>query len=569
VLARAAFALVPSMTLWGLGLSRFVAPVPAWSLLALAALSLVPAFAARVSPAIERAGETIARSPGVAYTVAALFIAIAVLALPDRLQLVGDYLMRLGTARGKIPTQVVFPQALPLDLALHHGLQTALRRAIALDANDTSRALGAIEAGALAILGVMFARALRLRGAAAFAVVAAAVLTSALGMFTGFAKAFSELCVISAAVAALGILAVIEGRGLLALSIAVSVGFMLHRSALVFAPAFAVVAVLWFRAHGAAGAWRRPQNLAALALPPLTLALMLPRIRAAMESIDRLHVAREGADPAHVLGAAFRPLHLLDLANMLFQMAPLAPVALALAAVLAPSLRRRREALVLLALVLPFIALMLFVHPRQGLFRDWDVFAAGVVAISFAAAWLIGETLRGQSRHAWLAVAVAAGALAPTAQWLLHNDDPARGLQRIEAYLESAPRRPDEERALLLAYLGVRYQALDRKREGAEAYARAAALAPSPRILFEWAMAESERGENAKAQGILRRMTAGTPDMASAWLALGVVSMQIGDTAECRRAARQALALQPGLGQAETLLREIDRYGAGNVRAPR
>src|SRR5207247_7268357 len=156
---------------------------------------------------------------------------------------------------------------------------------------------------------------------------------------------------------------------------------------------------LWLSSHGRGGAWRRPATLLAFALPPVTLALMLPRIRAAIASIDRFHVASEGADPAHVLGAAFRPLHLLDLGNLILVLSPLAPAIVPLALLLALSLRRRPEAPVLLALLLPFVALLLFVHPRQGQFRDWDVFTAAGVSLSLLTAWLVGEPLRSSPRH--------------------------------------------------------------------------------------------------------------------------------------------------------------------------
>ncbi|HEY6100126.1 MAG TPA: tetratricopeptide repeat protein, partial [Anaeromyxobacter sp.] len=86
---------------------------------------------------------------------------------------------------------------------------------------------------------------------------------------------------------------------------------------------------------------------------------------------------------------------------------------------------------------------------------------------------------------------------------------------------------------------------------------RAAELAPSPRILFEWALAESERGDDRKAQSLLQRVVAAQPDMIPAWLGLAIASYQIGDTAECRRAALRALEIQPDLERARALLRSI------------
>jgi hypothetical protein len=567
-LARGALAFAPSMWLWGLNVLAFVAPVPGWATWVLAALAVVPPLARRLVPALERAGDAIADRPALSSVALGALLAVTVLAFPDRLQLVGDYLLRVGTARGQIPTDTVFPQALPLDLALHYTVPSRLSLAFGGDPNDVSRAIGAIEAALFGALACAFARALRLRGASAAAAAAVVASGGALGMFTGFAKVFSELCLIAAAFGALGITVVRDGKGLPALSLAVCAGLTLHRSALAFLPPLLVVWALWFRAHGKGGAWRRPGTLAALALPPLTLALMLPKIRAAIASTDRFHFARAGSDLPHVLGAAFRGLHLADLGNLLLLLSPLALAAPALGARLAPSLWRRPEAVVLGALLVPFAGLMLFVHPRQGQFRDWDVFTAAGVAVSLLTAWLVGETLRGSTRSAWLAAAVVLGALAPSLQWLMHNHDARRGVARVEAYVAGPPTRGGEERALLYNFLALRHEAFSERDAAAESYARAAELAPSPRILMEWSMSESNRGNYAGAQQILQGLVARAPDMIMAWSGLAYVSYKLGDTAECRRAAESALRIRPDLVQPRDLLRRLASPG-GADGAPR
>jgi tetratricopeptide (TPR) repeat protein len=568
-LARGALAFAPSMWLWGLNVLAFVDPLPGWALWALGTLALVPALARRVVPALDRAGDTIADRPALAGAALGAVLAITVLALPDRIHLVGDYLLRLGTASGQIPTDTVFPQALPLDLAFHYTVPSVVARALGTDPNDVSRAIGAIEAALFGALAVAFARVLRLRGAGALAAAAVAAFGGALGMFTGFAKVFGELCLVTAAFAVLGTSAVRDGRGLTALSVAVCLGLALHRSALAFLPPLLLVWALWFRAHGAGGAWRRPGVLAAAALPAITLAIMLPRIRAAIASTDRLHFARAGSDLQHVLGAAFRPGHIADLGNLLLLLSPLVLGGASAAVLLGPSLRRRPEAVVLLALLVPLAGLMLFVHPRQGPFRDWDVFAAAGVAVSLATAWLAGEILRASPRHAWLAAAVTLGTFAPAVQWLMHNHDAIRGLARVEAYLVGPPLRGDEERALLHSFLGLRYEAFGQLDAAAEALARAAALAPSPLILTQWSMAESARGNFAAAQRILQGLALRAPDMINAWAALAQVSYQLGDTAECRRAAESALRIRPDLPQARDLLNRLARREEANAAPAR
>jgi hypothetical protein len=54
----------------------------------------------------------------------------------------------------------------------------------------------------------------------------------------------------------------------------------------------------------------------------------------------------------------------------------------------------------LLALALPFVLVAVLIHPAQGIFRDWDDFAASGVALSLIAAWLVGEALRSAPRFA-------------------------------------------------------------------------------------------------------------------------------------------------------------------------
>src|SRR4029079_15833623 len=80
----------------------------------------------------------------------------------------------------------------------------------------------------------------------------------------------------------------------------------------------------------------------------------------------------------------------------------------------------------------------------------------------------------------------------------------------------------------------------------AAAFAHAAEASPSPRILTQWGLAESNAGNARTAQGIYRRLLAGSPDDYSAWRALASESATISDSAGSREAARQMLRLRPG-----------------------
>ncbi|OGF16614.1 MAG: hypothetical protein A2W00_02150 [Candidatus Eisenbacteria bacterium RBG_16_71_46] len=557
--ARLALAFVPTMWAWSLNLQRFLEPLPAWAWWTLAAIVLIPALARRAAPAFGWIGDALASGRwGVALGLVAGAAALA-LAFPDQVRFVGDFLLRQGTVEEADQPGLLFPQALPLDVLLHYTLPLRISQSGALDANGAARALGALEAAGLAALAVGFARALALRGSAAAAAACVVFFGGYLGMFTGYSKAFSEMVVIVAVVGVSGLRVLREGRGLLPLGIAVAAGLALHRSALGLLPALALAWAGWLREHAGGGAWRRPAVLAALAIPLAALAVMLPRIVATVLRFDAQHF-----DPAEVqaqggaLRAAFAGTRPADLLNLLVMLSPLALAVPVMALALGRGLPRGREALYLGALALPLLGVMPFIHPVGGLFRDWDDFAFSGMALSLLAAWLAGETLRAAPRFAWLGIAAALGAAAPTMQWLIFHADVDRGLARVEAFVSEPPRRTGSERGQAFDFLGIRNFRLERFEASAEALTRAAETSPSPRVLHEWALAETRRGRLVKAQEIYRRLLEKSPDYVMAWLGLGAVSSRIGDVDQARQAAQEILKRQPNSLEAHQLLEVVN-----------
>ena len=106
--------------------------------------------------------------------------------------------------------------------------------------------------------------------------------------------------------------------------------------------------------------------------------------------------------------------------------------------------------------------------------------------------------------------------------------------------------------------MGVREKSLGHVKATAEAWGRAAALAPSTRLRLEWGLAEADGGDLRKAQRIFRDLAADAPHMVHAWRQLASVSLQLGDSTECRRAAEHALAIDPGL---EDMRRYLELLG--------
>jgi hypothetical protein len=389
-------------------------------------------------------------------------------------------------------------------------------------------------------------------------------------MYTGFSKAFAEMCLLVAIVGVQGLRVVREGRGLLWLGLALAIGVTLHRSALGLLPAVAYAWVTWWRVHADARAWKRPELWAALAIPLAALVVMVPRIVAVARRWDVAHFDPRAIDlQGGVLGAAFAGARPVDFVNLPVMLSPL--VALLLTWVVLARRKARgpgREAALLVLLALPFVLVLPFLHPAQGLFRDWDDFAAMGVAISLVVAWTVAQALRESPRHA-LAVAITLAAVAPTMQWLAHNADLPRGLERVRAFVLEPPDRARRERGTTWDYVGIREFALEHWEQAAEAFGHAASTSPSARILQEWALAESMRGQFGLAQKVYYRFLQKAPDNELGWLGLAQVSMRLSDWPEARRAAHRMLELDPGNTDALRVLAEVQQLeGAAPSPAP-
>ncbi len=567
-LARAALAFQPAMWGWGFNLLRFVTPAAGWTLWLLSALALIPPLARRAAPLGRLLGDWLGESGAGAWR-APVALAVAtgatVWLLPDRVHFVGDFLLRHGTAERALRPAALFPQALPLDVFLHYHLPREIAETYRVSVEITERALGALEASALAALAVAFARVLALRGAAALAASAVALGGGYLGLYTGYGKPVAEMTLLTLAVAVLGVRAPRTPAALLPLGLCLAAALTLHRSALGLVPA---AGLAWVMALRAGPGWRSPSAALGLALPAVALAVMLPRIVATMLRWDPVHfvppdVVRQGG----VLGAMFAGTRPADLLNLVAVLSPLALAAPALALATGRPAARAGELGLLAALALPWVAMILLVHPPQGMYRDWDNFAAAGMAFSLVTAWLAAGILRATPRWDWLGLAVALSALTPAAQWLAHHADVDRGLARVAAFLEEPPARSASERGTTWDFLGIRNAQLARWDASAEALAHAAETAPSPRVLTEWALAEQARGNHRTAQQVFRRVVALSPDDPRAWFGLATASWNLGDYDECRRATLELARRRPGDTHVRRMLDDLERVSPTHGQA--
>ncbi|HTK32308.1 MAG TPA: hypothetical protein VL332_10110 [Candidatus Saccharimonadaceae bacterium] len=565
VAARGALSFVPSMWMWGLNLQRFLDPLFAWGPWLLSAIVLWPPVAKRLEPAWNWMGERVANG-GLGTTILlALAGGVFVWASPDVVRYVGDFLLRQGTVEEAGQPGVLFPQALPLDVLLHYTWPSALQNAHLLDANTTARVIGALDAALLAVLSGAFARALGLRGAPALATAAAVYFGGHLGMFTGYSKAICELVVLVVAAAVFGVRmaraqrADAAGAAPLGLGVTLALGLLLHRSAVAMLPAGVVAWALWLGKPGARESLRKPLTLGALLVPLATLAAIGPRIVRTMLRFDAVHLAPAEVRHEGVLAAALAGTRTLDLLNLVLLLAPLTLAALAALVMLGRGRLRGGDAAVILALAVPLALALPFIHPAQGLFRDWDDFAPSGAALALVAAWVVGETLRGAGARRWLAVAATLAVASPALQWLAHFTDVDLGFRRVEAFMSEPPTRTGVERGTSWDYLGVRNFRLERWPAAAHALAKAAETEPSPRILQQWALAETMHENLREAQRVYHLLLAKDPGNPSAWLGLAAVTSRIPDPPDCRQALEHLLALQPGNAEARQHLVELNK----------
>ncbi|MGH7741266.1 MAG: tetratricopeptide repeat protein, partial [Candidatus Eiseniibacteriota bacterium] len=524
LIGRAALSFSSGMWLWSLNLQRFLSSPVAWGTWGVAALAFFPPLARRAKAWFARAGDAAADRPRRAFVLCGAFAILLTWTLPDRVQFVGDFLLRQSTLQtmGALPA-LWYPQAMPLDLLIHDSLGRVLLALTGMRAYTEGRVLGALEAAALAALALAFARELRLRGAAGFAATAMVFFGGYLTLFTGYNKCFSEMCLV---VAAAGLAMVRLARGqsgvrtssnarsrggeLLPLGLTLTAGALLHRSTLALYPAALYSVWSWSKAQPR-GAWRGPKNLLALTLPIAAQLLALPRMLAVMGDIDARHFAPAEVAQHGLLAATFDPVRLLDMLNLVILLSPLALAALVVLVVTRGAWHARPELPPLAIMVATLFAMMLAVHPQQGMFRDWDVFATLGVALSLLSALVVGESLRAAPARAWLAVPVAAMVVVFTLQWLVHETDLDRGLERVHAFMSEPPRRSELNAMTTWEYLGIRNNRADRWEDAALAYREAAKLLPSPNILRQLGYAEERAGNLDRARDVYQLMLSRNP----------------------------------------------------------
>lgn len=547
-LARVLAPLAPGRWLWGVDLARDLpaaAFLPAW--IALAVALAWPALSGAI---VARAGTP--RWPH-ALGVALLLVGVTWM-LPERAFVTGDTSLRHGAFARLEHPEMFTPQALPADLALHHALPRAIEAATGISYDMAGRLWGLGLAIAWTFAAWWLARAVARTPAGTWAAFAAAAFGAQLALLNGYAKATVEMnvCVLVLAAAMLALAR--NGRRIGVAGIAVALALVLHRSAVALLPAWIAALAL------AATAPREARPKAVdwlLAMAPLgALAVIGPRVWKTFATFDSAKHAPHGL-------TTLAPTELNDTAQTLLLLAPLA--LLAFGWFVRALWWRRRESVALAALLLPQLALLAFVRPQQGLFRDWDVYVSAGIAVSALVAWLVAEALDEAPNAAWLALPVLLASAPPAVQWLAHQSDQPRALARASDLLIGPPARPADVRAAGYDHLGMMYMTSGDRARADQAFARSIEAAPNPRLMVQRGMNATLSGDYAAAREQYDRAVALNPELTMGWRGLATCASALGDAATMERALVGLRRLLPN----DSFTREAEAWLEANRPAAR
>lgn len=555
-LLRALATALPVGFTWGVGQARDVHPGVLAGVIVAALVALAWAF---FSPA----PRAVTRSAGIArgwpWALAAA-LSVLLLALPDRVRFVGDFVLRIGILESPTGFATIFPQALPLDELLNHALP--VRAAVLLHVSPLAilRAMGILEAWILVALAVRFAR-LVTRGEGAAAAVATVIALGGYATFlTGYPKPTAQVALCVVATATLGYELVTRRRAAWGVAIAVSLGLLLHRGALPLVLPWLVATVLHVRDLSR-------ERLAAtralpLGVPPVVLAFIARSLAERIVGFDTgvNFLPPEVQAQGGVLAAAFASTRLVDDLNAVLFHAPLAP----LAVLLLPSVPRRREALFLASGMLAFLPILLFVHLPLGPFRDVDALGGFGAAVAVASAWAVArwmepeESSERASRAA--ATALSLSVAVPFVLTLVAATDLARGIAHAEAIVAGPPARSATQRASVLDWIGTR--ALNESDYGVAraAFARLCRETPIPHALELWgaaALLDRRPDESRQAFGLLVERAPREP---IGWFGLWMSAAATGDTLTAARASERALAWGPESREMRKVVEFFEHY---------
>jgi len=334
------------------------------------------------------------------------------------------------------------------------------------------------------------------------------------------------------------------GAGRRAAAIALGAALALHLNALFAAPVLLLAALLP-EEQEPAGIIRRTAEIAWPPAAGLLAGVGLLLLGGYGPDWFRLDFLQRAPGAAILRGIGggegwLRARHLKDLVNLLLLLAPvpLALIAAGCAARRRAGTRLARGEIVLLAGSLWLILLMLLLHLRLGVVRDWDLFAPSAVLFTLAAFRLWRGRAQARERHrliGWSAVT----AVLLSAPWFWLNAGETRSLRRFEDGIADLPRFA---RAYAFEEVGKYHRKAGRGEEAEAAYRRCVEIFPgNPRFRGALGALLFHAGELTGAERELREAARDTTAAEAPFL-LAMIHAEWGDFAAALEWARRTSA---------------------------
>lgn len=236
-----------------------------------------------------------------------------------------------------------------------------------------------------------------------------------------------------------------SGQNILPGAVCLSIAILSHQSALFLLPSFVLLALHYYRKTDAAFSGLLPAAIVAFSL----LVLL------ALEIYNRLNYS----EYLKSYGENFLPLfsgeypalslmHFLDLTNLILLIFPLAPLFIYLALRRDASQVKLPEGTrwFLWAVLAGSLFFLIFVDPKLGMPRDWDLFATPAASLAFVViAFVVIRCQLGRLEQFRLGYF----ALLFFSLWIAVNASEARQLERAESILELSPKGQDYGTELL------------------------------------------------------------------------------------------------------------------------
>lgn len=476
------------------------------------------------------------------YAVLSLLTGVAFWLLRVASPLLGDGYLRAGELRFERLLEITEP----LDFYLH----LAVYRLFGLDGLTTYAVLSCVAGAVFVFLVFLWCDLWGKGGQEKLLVFSMLITVGAVQLFFGYVESYSLMYVSLAAYALAGLRYLKRGRGFVWPCVLLALAGGFHLSA------FSALPSLFYLAFVKPADSRRTKLGSTGFVNGMWIAGTVLAVALGMYFL--MTHAPEGSRGSifiHPFGGEasfysfFSLAHLLDFVN---HQLLISPVGVALLPVFLISFRKRinprdRAAGFLASVAVCSIAFALFVDPKLGYARDWDLFAFAGLGVTLLSLHLLLEAVRSGTvrKLGNLTLALAATALVSTMPWILVNAYQQKAVARLEDLLKI-----DHQRAAHgYETLACVFRDKGDHSTAARFWKKAIAINPNPRYFGALGNAYTRLEEYDKAiEAYKRCLEAGTdfPSLPGVYSNLGNTLVRLGRYEEAVSYLKEAISLRPG-----------------------